>query len=151
MLGIFPKAFPQGRYSQVATSQMCNFPNRNFPKVRLCLLRRRKAAMGAEQCDYYGLGRPSAAARTGCGPNAASRTDWGSCRLGNFTFGKFLLGKIALGSYRLGKYLTPHRCQIFKWSLLLDSQIIFMTPSFDPWILYVYKISIHWSLDSGYI
>ena len=42
-LGTFPKAF-----SQVATSQMCNFPSGNFPKVRPSEVP--QAAMGAERC-----------------------------------------------------------------------------------------------------
>ena len=37
------------------------------------------------------------------GPIAATRTDLGSCRLGNWTFGKLLLGKIPLGSCHLEK------------------------------------------------
>ena len=90
---IFPRVTSQVPIwiSQLATSQMCNFPRGNFPKVRLGPLRRHK----------WG---PSAAAWTGYGPSAAARTDLGSCRLGKCTFWKLLLGKIPLGSCHLGKY-----------------------------------------------
>jgi len=40
VLGIFPRATYQVTISQVATSQMCNFPGSNFQKVKLGLLRR---------------------------------------------------------------------------------------------------------------
>ena len=42
---------------------------------------------------------PSAAARSGWRSSAASRTDFGSCRLGNCAYGKLPLGKIPLGKY----------------------------------------------------
>ena len=91
MFGTFPKAF-----SQVATSQGCNFPSGNFPKVRLGVAGCNAARMG------YGS---SGAARKGWGPSATARVDFGSCRLGNCTFGKLSLGKIPLGSCNLGKIL----------------------------------------------
>jgi len=37
--GIFPRATSQVTFSQIATSQMCNFSSGNFPKVRLDPLR----------------------------------------------------------------------------------------------------------------
>jgi len=42
---------------------------------------------------------PSATARSGWGPSAASRTDFGSCRLGNCAYWKLSPGKNPLGKY----------------------------------------------------
>ena len=42
----FPKATSQMTSSLEATSQMCNSPSGNFPKVRLCPLRRRRLQWG---------------------------------------------------------------------------------------------------------
>ena len=44
--GIFPRATSQVRISQVVTSQMCNVPSGNFPKVGLGHLRRRRLQWG---------------------------------------------------------------------------------------------------------
>ena len=49
--------------SQMETSQMCNFPNGNFPKVMLGPMRHHRLQWG-----------PSAAARMDWGPTAAART-----------------------------------------------------------------------------
>jgi len=50
--GIFPRANSQVTIFQVASSQMCNYPSGNFPKVRLDPLKRCRLQLG-----------PSAAAR----------------------------------------------------------------------------------------
>ena len=84
----FPNGdFPSDNFSQVSTSQMCNFQNGNFSKVRLGLLGRRGPQLG-----------PGAAARTCLGPSTAARTDFGSCHLGN-TIRNWPLGKMSLGKY----------------------------------------------------
>ena len=62
--GIFQKGdFPSDNLP-VATSQMCNFLNGNFPKVRLGLLRRRRLHRGRALRLGWDSG-PSDAARTG--------------------------------------------------------------------------------------
>ena len=125
VLGIFPKAFSQVTISPMGTSQMCNFPSGNFPKVTLGLL---KLQWGVECCGQDRASGPSAAARKGQwaerggsnetvrralwlgwhrgqsaaaraygGPSAVERTDLASFCLGNFTFGKLPLGKMPLG------------------------------------------------------
>ena len=47
----------------------------------------------------------SAMTRTGWDPSAKTRTELGSCRLGNCTFVKWPLGKIPLGSRHLGQLI----------------------------------------------
>ena len=90
--GIFPNGTSQMTISQVATSQMCNFPSGNFPKVRIGPQRRRRLQW--ERALRLGWERgPSAVARTGARTSAATRTDVGSCCLGNCTFGKLPLRK----------------------------------------------------------
>ena len=81
VLGTFLKATSKVLNSQVATSQMCNFPSVIFPKVKLGPLMRRRL--------------PSAAAKMGYGAERSSKD----------RFGKLLLGKILSGSCRLGKCL----------------------------------------------
>ena len=104
--GNFPRATSQVSISQVANSQMCYLPSNNFPKVRLGPLRHSGLQWGGRALRLGRPRGPSIAAITGYGgPNAAARTELGSCRLGNSTFGKFPLGKIPFGSCRLGKCL----------------------------------------------
>ena len=88
---LLPRANSQVTISQVGTSQMCNFPSGNFPKVRFDLLRRQGLRLG------WARG-PNTATSTGSGPSAGARTDLGSVPLGNCTFGKLPLGKIPSGS-----------------------------------------------------
>ena len=115
-LGIFQKAFfpkvtSQVTISQLATSQICNFPGGNFPMVRLDLLRCRTGCKGG-QALWLEQAR---------GPSSAARTDLGRWRLGNCTAGKLLVGKISLGSRRLGKAfgknLTSHISYYSIWHI----------------------------------
>ena len=105
---IYPRATSEVTISQVAASQMCNFPSGNFPKVRLGPLRRSRL-----QCE------PSTADRMGWGTKRCSqnrlrlrttaRIHLGSYRMGNWTFGKLPHGKIPLESCPLGNILWDPR------------------------------------------
>ena len=104
VLGAFQDIFSSGsssrEFSQVATSQMCNFPSGNFPKVRLGPLRRRRLQWGPSVAACMGQGaerRGQNRVEADC--CCAARTDLGSCRLGNCRFGKLPLGKNPLGKY----------------------------------------------------
>ena len=84
---IFPKwQLPQGIFSQLATTQMCNFPIGNFP------------SLSQPHCLVLSLFQPRCSApypilATALGPHCSLR-----CLIGpNLNFGKILLGK----------YLTP--------------------------------------------
>ena len=82
---IFPRATSQVTASQLATSQLCNFPSGNFLKVRLGPLRRCRLQKG-----------PSAVARIGQG---AERS--GQNRLGAECCGQNILGKLPLGKLHI--------------------------------------------------
>ena len=97
--GIFPRVTSWMTISQVATSQVCNFPSGNSPNVRLGPLRHRRLQWG---------------------PSAAARKDLGSCGVGNCTFGKFPLGKIPLGSCHLGKILWESTLHLINYTYCLD-------------------------------
>jgi len=81
--------------SQVATSQMYIFPSGNFPKVRLGLLRRRRLQRG--RTLQLGWAR---------GPNAAARTDLGSCRPQKLNIWEITIWKNTLGQLPLGKFFS---------------------------------------------
>ena len=113
---------------------MCDFPSGNFQKIRLGSLRRRRLQWG---------------------PSAASRTDFGSCRLGNCTFGKLLLGKIPLGSCRFGKILleiTSHQNFLplfLPWNLIKNPLFVFDSglKNFKVWsniLLKILKCLLKW-------
>ena len=108
--GIFPRVT-----SQVATSQMCNVPSGNFPKVR------------------FGL-------RWARGPSAAAMNLWSWC-LGNWTFGKLSLGKISLGSSHLGKILTgdPYRALQDRMKVFIMCCVPPCHPVFDANSIYFFS------------
>ena len=117
---IFPSVTSQAYFFQVATSQMCHFPSRNFLKVRLGPLMRRRLQWG-----------PSAAARPPeqKGAMAAARTDLGSCRLGNCTFGKLPLGENPLWKYSpVSNFIT---CIHYSPELKVETKLI-LRDRFDP-------------------
>ena len=91
---IFPSVTSQAYFFQVATPQMCNFPSRNFLKVRLGPLMRRRLQWG-----------PSAAVRMGYGDKRRGynrRGRW--LRLGQ-TWEVAAWEIVHLGSFHLGKIL----------------------------------------------
>ena len=101
--------FPKGIFSRitypVATSQMCNFPCGNFPKVRLSPLRP-AGCNGGRALHLDGLGgRAQLQEQTGK-PSVASLTDLESWRLGNCIVGKLPHGK-TLGKV-LNIYIEMH-------------------------------------------
>ena len=85
----------------LGTYKTCNFLSRNFPKVRICLLRRRRLYWGG-------------------GAIAAATSYVGSCHLENYpcevatwkiTLGKLPHGKLPLWKNPKGKYPTANTFQ----------------------------------------
>ena len=117
VLGTFPA---KGIFSR-ATSQMCNYPNGNFPKVRLGPLRhcrlqwgQNAAARMGQGAKYNGQNRLWAES---CGQERLGKLLLGNLHIWDVATWENTLRKLPLEKNPFGKYLTSQQIQrnLFWW------------------------------------